>query len=107
MQHRRAFLGSMIALAIAAAGCGQSGPGSHSYSTWRGRWIEVRAPDGVFVNSGQEQAEVQFGDHRIVIREGAITVNGSTRPVGNFSRVVIDFNAAPVTITVDGTALFA
>ena len=73
MQHRRVFLGSMIAVAIAAAGCSQSGIGSHSYSTWRGRWIEMLAPDGVFLNAGQEQAEVQFGDHRIVIRERELT----------------------------------
>ena len=105
MQTRRAFLSIVLAGLVTA--CGQSGSGSHSYSTWRGRWIEVSAPDGVFINAGQEQAEVQFGDHRIVIREGAITVNEETRSVGNFRRVVINFNAAPVTVTVDGTALFA
>ena len=107
MQHRRAFLGSMFALAIAVAGCGQSGTGSHSYSTWRGRWIEVSGPDGISVNSGQDQAEVEVGDHRIVIREGAITVNGTTRPVGNFRRVVIDGTTETVKVTVDGVALFA
>jgi hypothetical protein len=61
----------------------------------------------VSLNSGQERAEVEVRHHRIVIREGAITVDGVTKDIQTFSRVVIHVTTDAVTVTVDGAPLFA
>lgn len=95
------------ALAALTAACSQSGPSATASGTWRGRWIVVYGPPGVFLNSGQEQAEVEVGEHRILIQERTITLNGMVRQVPPFRGVVIDARAANVTVTVDGTPLFA
>src|SRR5260221_12646154 len=100
MPSRRVLLCSLVALAATVQGCSSRPRAS---GTWRGKWIEVYAPDAVSLDSGNDQAEVRVGNHLIVIREEAITVDGDTRPVRAFTRVVINVKPAAVVVTVDGT----
>src|SRR5437879_848016 len=106
MLNRRHFL-CIFPLAATLPACDSSGARPGVSATWRGRWIEVHASDGVSLNSGHDQAEIEVGGHRIVIRETEITVNGASKAVRSFRRVVVDVTSSSVTVTVDGTQLFS
>ena len=105
MLTRRHVLTAM-AIAVTASGCDSSGGGPTVVATWRGRRIEVYAQGGVSTISGIERCEFQAGEHVIVVRELEIAVDGTSKAVGSFTRVVIDMMSVVVTVTVDGIQLF-
>jgi hypothetical protein len=106
MLSRRVLVCGVVALAATVQGCDSSGPSPRTSGTWRGKRIDVYASEAVSFYSGNDQAEVQVGNHRVVIREEVITVDGDAKAVRAFSRVVIDVKPAAVIVTVDGAPLF-
>jgi len=60
----------------------------------------------VSLNAGQERAEVEVQNHRILITETEITLDGKTKAVAPFSRIVIQGKPDQISVIVDGKALF-
>src|SRR4051794_38770261 len=102
MLTRRHFLAA-VAMAATASGCDSSSRNLAVVITWRGRRLEVYAEGGVATFSGTDQCEFQTGEHVIVVRESEIAVDGMSKPVSDFTRVVIDTTPAVLTVTVDDT----
>jgi hypothetical protein len=105
MLTRRSVLATVL-VAATASGCDTSSRNPTVVATWRGRRIEVYALGGVATNWGTERCEFQTDQHFIVIRETEIAVDGLSKAINNFTRVVVDTIPIVVTVTVDGTPLF-
>ena len=106
MLTRRSVLATVL-IAATASGCDTSSRNPTVVATWRGRRIDVHALGGVSTNWGTEHCEFQTDQHFIVIRETEIGVDGLSKEVNNFTRVVVDMLTVGVTVTVDGTLLFS
>jgi hypothetical protein len=107
MLSRRIFLSSTIALPVLLTGCDASQDGPSAQGTWRGKSIDVYAGDAVSLNWHADRAEISVNGSQIIIRDTAITLDGITKEVQTFKKVVIRWTVASVSVAVDGTMLFS
>jgi hypothetical protein len=92
--------------AIAGLGAGGASASSRASTVWRGKTIEVRAANTVTLNSSDDDTTILADGHRITVREVEISVDGTTKTVPAFRRILVETQASAVTVSVDGKPLF-
>jgi hypothetical protein len=76
--------------------------GTSSTITFDGREIALRGGTSQSVSTGNGQATLQVDGHTIVVTKEHVTVDGHTKPLAAFQKMVITIKASAVTLTADG-----
>ena len=76
--------------------------GASSAITFDGREIVLRGGTSQSVSTGNGQATLQVDGHTIVVTKEHVTVDGHTKPLAAFQKMVITIKAGAVTLTADG-----
>jgi hypothetical protein len=95
-----------IAVMVGLGGVEGALASSRASTVWRGKTIEVRAVNTVTLNSSNDDTTILADGHRITVREVEISVDGTTKTVPAFKRILVETKAASVTVSVDGKPLF-